>query len=98
MTITTYSKNSLQLAVKNFKLSTLGAKIAIIVINIYISVISPFLPRSCRFTPTCSEYAREALKQFGFFKGIWLGTKRIIRCHPWNPGGYDPVPGTHEKG
>ncbi|PIP26984.1 MAG: membrane protein insertion efficiency factor YidD [Candidatus Moranbacteria bacterium CG23_combo_of_CG06-09_8_20_14_all_39_10] len=47
---------------------------------------------SCRFHPSCSEYTYQAVDRFGIFKGIWLGSKRVIRCHPWNDGGYDPVP------
>lgn len=54
--------------------------------------ISPLLPPSCRFTPTCSEYAIEALRRHGPFKGLWLTAKRISRCHPWGGSGYDPVP------
>ncbi len=50
------------------------------------------LPPSCRYTPTCSEYAIEAIKKHGPFKGLWLATKRILRCHPWGGHGYDPVP------
>ena len=59
--------------------------------------ISPVLPGTCRFHPTCSSYALEALDTHGPVKGGWLGLKRICRCHPWNDGGYDPVPGT-ERG
>jgi putative membrane protein insertion efficiency factor len=61
-------------------------------IRFYKYVISPFLGRSCRFYPSCSEYAAEAVEKHGAFKGASLGLKRILRCHPWNPGGFDPVP------
>ena len=54
--------------------------------------ISPLKPPSCRFTPTCSEYAIAALKKHGALKGIWLTLKRLLRCHPWGGSGYDPVP------
>lgn len=59
---------------------------------IYKSMISPYLKSSCRFQPTCSNYAIEALRRFGIFKGGWLTFKRVIRCHPWGGSGYDPVP------
>ncbi|WP_425423283.1 membrane protein insertion efficiency factor YidD [Spirochaeta cellobiosiphila] len=62
------------------------------IIWIYKTMISPWLPSSCRFNPTCSTYAREAIKKYGPIKGGWLSIKRISRCHPWNPGGNDPVP------
>lgn len=61
-------------------------------IRLYQYAISPMLGRSCRFEPSCSEYAVEALKRHGLFKGFWLAVRRIGRCHPWHPGGYDPVP------
>ncbi len=54
--------------------------------------ISPFVPPSCRFHPTCSHYAIEALQKHGAVKGFWLALRRIARCHPWHPGGHDPVP------
>ena len=54
--------------------------------------ISQVLPSSCRFTPSCSQYGLEAVQKYGALKGGWMAVKRIGRCHPWNPGGYDPVP------
>jgi len=61
-------------------------------IRVYQWVISPVLGPKCRFTPSCSHYAVEALKRYGLFKGCWLGMKRIVRCHPWGGHGVDPVP------
>lgn len=61
-------------------------------IKLYQYCISPLTPPSCRFCPTCSNYAQEALTKYGFVKGMWLSIKRVLRCHPWNDGGYDPVP------
>ncbi|GAB4447626.1 MAG: membrane protein insertion efficiency factor YidD [Bacteroidia bacterium] len=66
--------------------------IAIFLIRFYQIVISPILPNSCRFTPTCSQYTLEAVKKYGFWKGVWLGIKRISRCRPGGGCGYDPVP------
>lgn len=66
-------------------------------IRFYQKRISPGLPPSCRFTPTCSHYTYEAVEIHGFFKGTWMGMRRISRCHPFNPGGYDPVPPKVEK-
>ncbi|MDO4287633.1 MAG: membrane protein insertion efficiency factor YidD [Eubacterium sp.] len=58
----------------------------------YQKYISPGLPKSCRFTPTCSEYCYQAILKYGVFKGLFLGIKRILKCHPFHPGGYDPLP------
>ena len=66
--------------------------ILIAVVRVYRRVLSPLLPPSCIYTPTCSVYAEEALRKHGAFKGIVMATKRILRCHPWHSGGYDPVP------
>jgi len=66
-------------------------KLALFLIKIY-QWISKFTPPVCRFTPTCSEYTKQAIIKYGLLKGSWLGIKRICRCHPGNPGGYDPVP------
>jgi uncharacterized protein len=63
-----------------------------ILIRFYQICISPLFPSSCRFTPTCSAYALEAIKKYGPIKGIALSIKRIIKCNPFNKGGYDPVP------
>ena len=61
-------------------------------IRAYQMVISPLLPPRCRFYPTCSRYCYESIEKHGIFKGSYIGFKRIIKCHPFNPGGYDPVP------
>jgi uncharacterized protein len=64
----------------------------IVLIKGYRSMISPLFPPTCRFQPTCSQYAMEAIARFGAIRGSWLAIKRILRCHPFHPGGYDPVP------
>ncbi|MBR1916312.1 MAG: membrane protein insertion efficiency factor YidD [Bacteroidaceae bacterium] len=61
-------------------------------IRFYQKCISPLTPSSCRFTPTCSQYAVEALRKHGPLKGLWLALRRLLRCHPWGGSGYDPVP------
>jgi putative membrane protein insertion efficiency factor len=61
-------------------------------IRIYQLIISPLIGPRCRFTPTCSQYTIEAIKLYGVVKGCWLGSKRLLKCHPLNDGGYDPVP------
>lgn len=58
----------------------------------YKKVISPLLPPACRFAPTCSEYARRAVLDHGLIRGGWLALRRLLRCHPFHPGGFDPVP------
>lgn len=64
----------------------------LVLITFYRCYISPRFPSTCRFVPTCSQYAMEAVEKYGAFKGGWLALKRVLRCHPGNPGGYDPVP------
>lgn len=65
--------------------------VAVQILRFYKYFISPMLPPACRFTPTCSEYAAEAIARHGFWKGSWMGVRRLMRCHPFSPGGYDPV-------
>ncbi len=64
----------------------------VLLILFYRTCISPYTPPSCRFTPTCSEYALQAFRKYGPIKGFWLSLKRILRCHPGGGSGYDPVP------
>jgi uncharacterized protein len=77
-------------------------KIVILPIRFYQWTISPLLGSSCRYNPTCSHYMIHAIEEWGIFKGLWLGLKRIGRCHPWGGHGYDPVPkrseGVEESG
>ena len=63
-----------------------------LLIHRYRPSIAPYTPPACRFTPTCSQYALEALRKHGPLKGTWLAARRILRCHPWGGSGYDPVP------
>ena len=64
----------------------------VFLIKFYQVCVSPFTPPACRFTPTCSQYALEAFRKHGPFKGLYLSVRRILRCHPWGGSGYDPVP------
>lgn len=61
-------------------------------IRVYQLILSPYIGPKCRYSPTCSQYAMEALKKYGLFKGLWLAVKRVSRCHPWGGHGVDPVP------
>jgi putative membrane protein insertion efficiency factor len=66
--------------------------LALALIRFYKKFISPVLPSACRFYPTCSQYSYQAIEKYGLIKGGWLSVKRLGRCHPFHPGGYDPVP------
>lgn len=73
-------------------LSKIVRSVAILPIRFYQFCISPLTPPSCRFVPTCSQYAVEAIRRHGVVRGGWLAIKRLLRCHPWGGSGYDPVP------
>jgi len=64
----------------------------IALLRLYQLLVSPWLGNRCRFHPSCSQYTIEALQRHGLLRGSWLGLRRLLRCHPWNPGGFDPVP------
>jgi putative membrane protein insertion efficiency factor len=72
------------------------ARVLLLPVNFYRQWISPVLPPSCRFEPSCSAYAVEALTTHGALRGSWLTVRRLLRCGPWHPGGYDPVPPRHQ--
>ena len=72
-------------------------KSLLFLITIYRQYISPLFPPSCRFQPTCSQYALDAIARFGAITGGYLAIKRILRCHPFHPGGYDPIPSSLEE-
>lgn len=67
----------------------------ILIVRIYQIGISPYFPDSCRYQPTCSQYMIDSIKEWGFFKGFWLGLRRIARCHPWGGHGWDPIKRKH---
>lgn len=67
-------------------------KVPLALIRFYQMTFSRAFPSTCRYMPTCSQYTYEAISKYGFFKGGWMGARRIARCHPFHPGGYDPVP------
>ncbi len=71
---------------------TAGARAAVAVLDFYTRFLSPLLPRACRFEPTCSVYAREAIERHGLARGAGLAARRLLRCHPFHRGGLDPVP------
>jgi uncharacterized protein len=72
---------------------SLAQRLVLLPIGLYRRVVSPLkVVPSCRFHPTCSSYAAQAVRDHGAAVGLWLGTLRVLRCHPWNPGGFDPVP------
>ena len=66
-------------------------KVGVALIRVYRRVISPMLPRSCRFTPSCSLYTLQAIERYGLLRGSFMGARRLLRCHPFSEGGYDPV-------
>ncbi len=76
------------------QISLISRKVLLFLLNAFMLLVRPFLgPRGvCRFTPTCSQYAKEAITKYGVFKGTWLALCRIGKCHPFHQGGYDPVP------
>ena len=83
-----------QTAIRNStgRTATVPARLLMVPIVGYRRFVSPLLPPRCRFAPSCSEYALTAVAEHGAARGLWLAVKRIARCHPFNPGGYDPVP------
>jgi putative membrane protein insertion efficiency factor len=72
--------------------ATLPARLVLGLIALYRAVLSPLLGPACRFEPSCSRYTTACVERFGAARGLWLGARRIARCHPWHPGGYDPPP------
>ena len=73
---------------------SIGSWVLLLLLRVYIVFLSPFFGGACKFYPSCSNYALQAVQRFGTLHGSWLAVKRLARCHPWHPGGYDPVPET----
>ena len=69
-----------------------AVRAAVLAVRGYQRLVSPFLPPSCRFAPTCSEYAAQAITELGLLRGSWLALRRLSKCHPFHPGGFDPPP------
>ncbi len=88
------SRNRILLKGYMKRISLLCKDLLLLLLNIFMLLVRPFLgPRGvCRFVPTCSQYAKEAIIKYGAFKGGWLALVRVLKCHPFHPGGYDPVP------
>jgi putative membrane protein insertion efficiency factor len=70
----------------------MARRLVLVLLSGYKRFVSPFLPPACRFQPTCSEYAAQAVERHGVARGLWLGVRRLARCHPFSRGGFDPVP------
>lgn len=79
------------------RIRQLPTRTALAAIRVYQLTLSPFIGQQCRFHPTCSHYASEAIARFGVLRGSWLALRRLGRCHPFHPGGFDPVPSSKES-
>jgi putative membrane protein insertion efficiency factor len=79
------------------RLVELPRTVLVTLVRAYQRFLSPVLPPACRFTPSCSAYAVTALERYGAARGTWMALRRLARCHPWNPGGYDPVPDRNQR-
>ncbi len=79
---------------RNVRLGEIAWRLLAVPVLAYRALVRPVLPPACRYAPSCSEYALKALRMHGAVRGFWLATRRLLRCHPWAPGGYDPVPPT----